>query len=918
MVGPPASLDHRVDGVDGVGVKLVDDQAHTITDVVVGADLAALFAYSRTWTAELKAERGVDLSFSSMLAAMVGDDQPLCRWLMGFFDRLGVKGSDITKDRVYRRPVLPAGPSGPPQLVTTYSFRQAWVKAREVRDLTSPGQPVCTRHFMAAYAASPAYHLGDFRKHRIDRREWCLELVDELSLRFPAEAIGWTRYAAMAPPLTPFVFDNDSSVGRDRMHLKREVESITRLIALRSTSTPLAIAVFGAWGSGKSFFLNRVYEGVAELAAEGAAATAGSTSEFHSRIAQVQFNAWHYSENALVPSLVAHIFRNLRVDAVDDDEQELQRRGAALLLQVKEKDEALATAGARYEAAKAQHAQAADDLARLQRELPSTLRSAQQDVLQRRVDEQRAAGELQRVQERRDGELRHAERAARVSAVLAASAGDDTTGAINSTITEVVGLANDVRTLRTRWAPIALGAVVLVVGFALAAVAQSDAWRWVLGAVSAVGAFAALARQWLAKLRRMSDIGESVDAATAKAVADSTARVNEKFADEIAAARAALASTAEARAAAEEKLRNLSDADASSEVAARERDVEAAHDEVLRAQGELDDSRTALDRLSVDDLLAEFLDDQATAGKYESELGVLSQVRNDFERLSRLIARATADHAAGRGPEPTVSRIVLYIDDLDRCEEKRVVEVIRAVHLLLAFPLFVCVVAADPRWLTQCLENAPGIHAPESIRGDDQAFVAQFGRVADPADYIEKIFQLPIWLRPIPVERRAGLLRSWLEPADGADGQAGAVTGEELDFLSDLAEHLDGKPRTLKRLANTYRLVKAGLSDVALETFLVDDLAPDAPNGDGRRHLPYRTCLTLLTVLCGNRDEAVCLAESLDATEVATVAAWVGELERQSPELAEFLKTSLAHAQLDDLVELKSWFERTRRYSFYL
>ncbi len=456
----------------------------------------------------------------------------------------------------------------------------------------------------------------------------------------------------------------------------------------------------------------------------------------------------------------------------------------------------------------------------------------------------------------------------------------------------------------------------LVVGFALAALAQSDAWRWVLGAVSAVGAFAALARQWLAKLRQVSDIGERVDAETAKAVADATARINQKFAGEIEAAEAALAETRAAHAAAEEKLRTVSAADASGELEARERELAAAHDEVVRTQRELDDTRTTLDELSVDTLLKEFLDDQTTAGKYESELGVLSQVRNDFERLSRMIARATADHADGRGPEPTVSRIVLYIDDLDRCPEERVVEVIRAVHLLLAFPLFVCVVAADPRWLTQCLENAPGIRAVRTEGGDDEAFVSQFGRVADPADYIEKIFQLPIWLRPIPVERRAGLLRSWLGSADGPDGAATpSVTSDELDFLSDLAVRLDGKPRTLKRLANTYRLVKAGLSDVALSTFLVDNLAR---NGDGPRHLPYRTCLTLLTVLCGDRDEAICLAQSLDTTEKETLVEWRCELAETAPDLAEFLEGALGRAQLNDLVELKSWFERTRRYSFYL
>ncbi len=35
-----------------------------------------------------------------------------------------------------------------------------------------------------------------------------------------------------------------------------------------------------------------------------------------------------------------------------------------------------------------------------------------------------------------------------------------------------------------------------------------------------------------------------------------------------------------------------------------------------------------------------------------------------------------------------VNRIVLYIDDLDRCEPDKVAKVLQAVHLLLAFPLF--------------------------------------------------------------------------------------------------------------------------------------------------------------------------------------------------------------------------------------
>ncbi len=59
---------------------------------------------------------------------------------------------------------------------------------------------------------------------------------------------------------------------------------------------------------------------------------------------------------------------------------------------------------------------------------------------------------------------------------------------------------------------------------------------------------------------------------------------------------------------------------------------------------------------------------------------------------------------------PRFSRIVLYIDDLDRCPPDKVVDVLQAVHLLLCFPLFVVVVAVDARWVSRALhERFPGL-----------------------------------------------------------------------------------------------------------------------------------------------------------------------------------------------------------------
>src|SRR5262245_63527213 len=89
-------------------------------------------------------------------------------------------------------------------------------------------------------------------------------------------------------------------------------------------------------------------------------------------------------------------------------------------------------------------------------------------------------------------------------------------------------------------------------------------------------------------------------------------------------------------------------------------------------------------------------------------------------------------------PAP-IERIVLYIDDLDRCSPEQVVEVLQAVHLLLALELFVVVVGVDPRWLLRAL------------RGEYRAMLTGEGSAPDedewwqttPQDYLEKIFNIP-------------------------------------------------------------------------------------------------------------------------------------------------------------------------------
>jgi hypothetical protein len=130
----------------------------------------------------------------------------------------------------------------------------------------------------------------------------------------------------------------------------------------------------------------------------------------------------------------------------------------------------------------------------------------------------------------------------------------------------------------------------------------------------------------------------------------------------------------------------------------------------------------------------------------------MTQIREDFEQMARLLpdsARqqtAEPDLDAAGDPLPRIDRIVVYIDDLDRCPPDRVVQVLEAVQLLLAVPLFVVVVAVDPRWLLRSLT----VHYRELFETASAAAASQESSWGStPTQYLEKIFQIPFTLPPV-------------------------------------------------------------------------------------------------------------------------------------------------------------------------
>ena len=154
------------------------------------------------------------------------------------------------------------------------------------------------------------------------------------------------------------------------------------------------------------------------------------------------------------------------------------------------------------------------------------------------------------------------------------------------------------------------------------------------------------------------------------------------------------------------------------------------------------------------------------------------------------------------------------------------VDVLQAVHLLLAFPLFVVVVGVDARWVTRSLKARYQqlLHNPSNRGNNDNEKTGDDNEqvligAAKPSDYLEKIFQIPFWLNPMDKDARnrmvSGLLKGDLAKPDvkaednaptGAGGNGSssqAETKSDKDTASDTAHDTAGLKTTRRKAAKS-------------------------------------------------------------------------------------------------------------------
>jgi hypothetical protein len=97
---------------------------------------------------------------------------------------------------------------------------------------------------------------------------------------------------------------------RDHIGIATEAEAFARLIASCDLTPPLAIALFGDWGSGKSFLMSAIQDRIEALATRVAGRPQRDVRVWK-RIKQIDFNAWEYVQGNLWASLLENIFVQL-------------------------------------------------------------------------------------------------------------------------------------------------------------------------------------------------------------------------------------------------------------------------------------------------------------------------------------------------------------------------------------------------------------------------------------------------------------------------------------------------------------------------------------------------------------------------------------------------------------------------------
>lgn len=530
--------------------------------------------------------------------------------------------------------------------------------------------------------------------------------------------------------------------GKDLLGFEQDVEAFAAIMALEKLTPPLAIALFGQWGTGKSFFMQKLSEKVEELAKyqgflkeeeEDEEGTGGQSSgkdekPFCEGVCQIHFNAWSYMDTNLWASLVTRIFEKLD-DYINDNRSEAQKEVDTIKSGIAQQLDVAKGQIAELEARKAQVQNAIDTLkgqvetaqGELKGKIEEIKNSSRKEVIKEAIKESKIEESLKGILDK-------------------AGISQEKLDQVNPDLIlkELKSGQTFVRQFLNYsgwdWGLVGVGAVLLLITTLVLPEITDFETNWLNGIGSALGVLTGVLSKVRGTASKLSPLVNGV----LKVKNDYDTAVSEAISKHE-----------------QEILAKQIEADQ------KEVELNQLNLQLKAKEAEIKEIEYKPDSVLAQKAMYNFITRKATSKDYSRHLGIISMIRKDFQTLSELFVESTKAtkvpekskekyeefEKIRKGFDKPLQRIILYIDDLDRCPEERVVEVLEAVNLLMAFPLFVVVVGVDPRWVKNALIKKYHLQFTGHIKGADKAVDSVGMEVINPSDYLEKIFQIPFHLK---------------------------------------------------------------------------------------------------------------------------------------------------------------------------
>lgn len=726
-------------------------------------------------------------------------------------------------------------------------------------------------------------------------------------------------------------YQSDGATGVDQLDILHEVDAFMQLVLSKKLEPPLSIGLLGNWGSGKSFFMNKLHQRI-DLKSSTLSKEGSDQKDYCTNITQIQFNAWYYVDANLWASLVDKIFQSLG-------------ESVGLLSEEQKKEAKLYKQLASTEKLKERAEQSIEEIESKKSDLQNKLDLLEKDkkLKEETLETVKAKDVFNELMT--DDKVKSFVSEAREKLDFGDSKGIKDT--VIESLNDVNGLIDEYKSNKTKvreafkyllsikkWRALLAMLVFLILPLIVIYVLYPylDKWNTVV---------AGFETEQLLKI--VTGVGSIVTAASLfiKKLITTTEplfkKINEGV-DYLNLAKQKL-----------ENLKKVATAKIDEEIEAVIIEIESIEEQELalqkkKAEAELDVDtiKREIEAIEAGKRFSSFLEQRIASEDYKKHLGIISIIREDFSKLTEYF-QSSIEQITN---DLKVERIILYIDDLDRCPPKKVVEVLQAIHLILAFPLFVVVVGVDVRWIYNSLiaEYGNMLHHINTPSGQS---VNQISSSATPFDYLEKVFQIPFQIKSIDNAGKriyiSKLLEGDVETAEATKNEAAkskAVTTnpsksspeaekhtienepetttpttdvetieagtivdikplkiekEQLDFISYLAPIIGDSPRSIKRFINVARLVKSNPRWL--------------PQYGQDQHLAFPCFLTLLAIIIGTPEMAsfflMCLEED-------NISINLGELlTNNTPETNEDFEANQIVEQWNTLKDFvsDSWLE---------